>query len=163
MKIIRKICMLGDPAVGKTSLVRRFVYSTFDDKYISTIGTKIVKKDVNVQGNNLTLLIWDILGQNATPLHSVYYKGASGALVVADVTVEQSITNIPRWIDGFRKIAGNAPVVIVGNKIDLKRVDEDYLAKLCGCSHPIVLTSAKTGEGVERAFTEISKLIIGGG
>ena len=84
-EIIKKICLLGDAAVGKTSLIKRYVYSMFDDKYITTIGTKVTKKSITYTKQaagqateiRLTLLIWDILGQKQySRLHPVYYQGA---------------------------------------------------------------------------------------
>jgi GTPase SAR1 family protein len=80
-KLMKKICLLGDGAVGKTSLIRKFVFDSFDDKYIMTFGTKVSKKDVTMvregQEFNMTFLIWDILGQRVhNTIHSAYYQGA---------------------------------------------------------------------------------------
>ena len=77
---ILKVCLLGDGAVGKTSLVHRFVYDVFDDKYIMSFGTKVSKKTVELADARVDLMIWDILGQKThESLHSAYYRGAVGA------------------------------------------------------------------------------------
>ena len=89
-KLIKKVCLLGDSSVGKTSLVRKYVYDTFDDSYIATIGTKTVKKQLSVshfgKDIDLTLMIWDILGQKEyRKVQSMSFQGTSGALVVCDI------------------------------------------------------------------------------
>jgi small GTP-binding protein len=118
---MRKICLLGDGAVGKTSLIRRYVHDIFNDEYIMTIGTKVSKKNMDLDGKELTLMIWDILGQKEhTNLHSAYYKGAAGAIVVCDFTNKNSMEHLTKWIDDFRAVAGNVPVVIAVNKQDIE-------------------------------------------
>jgi len=104
-RITKKICLLGDPAVGKTSLIHRYVYDVFDDKYLSTIGAKITKKKnvVEIPGARfnveITLLVWDIAGQmKFGNVHQSYYKGAEGALVVADITRSETFEHIVNWI-----------------------------------------------------------------
>ena len=86
---ISKICIVGDPAVGKTSLIRRFVFDKYDDKYISTLGTKISKKDVlyNDKKIEMTMMIWDVIGQQSfKSIHKSAFKGAKGAFIVCDLT-----------------------------------------------------------------------------
>lgn len=163
-KVMRKICLLGDGAVGKTSLIRRYVFDEFDDEYIMTIGTKVSKKSMEVDKNELTLMIWDILGQKEhTSLHSAYYKGASGAIIVCDFTNKKSMENLTRWVDDFRGVAGNVPVVIAVNKQDIK--NKAYLfeeAKKIADNYgaPAIPTSAKTGKNVELLFKMIGERVI---
>jgi len=170
--IIKKICLLGDPAVGKTSLIRRFVFDMFDDKYITTIGTKVTKKTVEVDREipagtmhvKITLLIWDILGQREyARLHPVYYQGAEGALIVCDGTRDETIRNLPTWTTSFQKVVGQVPVLYLINKTDLIDMNTFPTADVEGISEtyraPFYFTSARTGDNVGDAFTEISKLL----
>lgn len=165
--LIKKICLLGDGAVGKTSLIRRYVYDDFDDKYLMTIGTKITKKTMLVkQGTgepisgeeiNLTMMINDIVGQvEFERIHKQYYRGSKGGLFVCDLTRKDTLERVEWWLNSFREVAGNVPVILLGNKLDLKEEHEisfgdmAAFAKKFNC--PYFLTSARTGENVERAF-----------
>lgn len=167
-RIMKKICLVGDPAVGKTSLIRRYVYDTFDDKYLYTIGAKITKKVMNIKylmhDVNLTLMIWDIEGQKGIgKSHSTYYKGAEAAIIVCDVTMKETLENIPRWGDAVFKVTGEIPLVFLANKIDLpnKAFDEEEIKDAASeFKAPYLLTSAKTGENVENTFLTISKLLL---
>jgi len=170
--IIKKICLLGDPAVGKTSLIRRYVYDTFDDKYITTIGTKVTKKSVDIDGTslgmgriNITLLIWDILGQKEyARLHPVYYQGAEGALIVCDGTRPDTIESLGTWMDGFVKVVGQVPIIFLINKADLLNLETfdtgriETIAERFGAT--FYFTSAFTGENVEEAFYNICELLV---
>ncbi len=114
-----KVVLIGDGAVGKTSLVRRFVDQRFDDNYITTIGVNVKKKVI--PRLDLALSIWDIFGQKslAPKLHSKYYKGAKGALVVFDITRKSTFMDLDDWIKDLFKVTGQIPVYILANKIDL--------------------------------------------
>jgi len=101
----KKICLLGDPAVGKTSLIRRFIEDTFDENYISTIGTNVLSKLINLyfpetgETLRIKLLIWDIAGQKSiSDIHASYYYGAEGALIVCDITRQDTLEHLPDWI-----------------------------------------------------------------
>lgn len=168
-KLMKKICLLGDGAVGKTSLIRKFVFNSFDDKYIMTFGTKVSKKDVtmirNGQEFNMTFLIWDILGQRVHDnIHSAYYQGASGAFIVCDTTRIETLEHLDEWIAVFRNVNHDAPVVLLGNKADLKEEmkfgDKELgaLANRYGMKYH--LTSAKTGDFVEDSFIELGSEVI---
>ena len=171
-KLIKKVCLLGDSSVGKTSLVRKYVYDTFDDSYIATIGTKTVKKElaVNYFGKelNLTLMIWDILGQKEyRKVQSMSFQGTSGALVVYDVTRPESLQSLhDYWIPELQKAASNIPIVFLANKCDLiekECFDESDLSKLASeYGGYYMLTSAKTGENVENSFITLGKALVGG-
>lgn len=170
-KIMKKICLLGDGAVGKTTLIKKFVYDRFDDKYIMTFGTKVTKKGVSLTvggtGFDLTMMIWDILGQRVhDSLHATYYQGAAGALLVCDVTRKQTLEGLDEWVRVFRSVCPESPIVFLGNKSDLKheaQVSEADLAELAsgnGGNH--YMTSAKTGAHVEDAFMKMGTLIVEG-
>ncbi len=158
---ITKIVMLGDPAVGKTSLVRRFVDDMFDDKYISTVGAKPSKKVVEIENDEITLMVWDIAGHSLVPLHPGYYAGAKGALIVCDLTRRQTLNAVTWWHSLLHKWAGDIPTKILANKSDL----DDREFELEDIKHEKMnpqLTSAKSGENVDEAFHELAEMIIYG-
>jgi len=161
-KFIRKICLLGDGGVGKTSLVRRCVLDMFSDEYIKTFGTKVSKKVIDLGEVELTLMIWDVLGQKASTLHEAYYKGAYGALLVCDLTREETVRSLERWRDDLFQVIGEKPLVLVANKSDLERVvKEDVLAEVAGSfGVDFTITSAKSGDGVDEAFLELGRKIM---
>ena len=169
-EVIKKICLLGDPAVGKTSLIRRYVFDMFDDKYITTIGTKVTKKTVMVaptgtaSGVKITLLIWDILGQREYQrLHPVYYQGAEGALIVCDSTRKETIGSLSTWVTSFKNVVGPVPVVFLMKKSDLvdpEKFDRTEIEGLCKQHNaPYLPTSAKSGLNVEKAFLTVSEAL----
>lgn len=167
-----KICLLGDGAVGKTSLIRRFVEDVFTDDYLLTIGTKtskkrlIIKKPEYQRDINITLIIWDIMGQISFRklLHPTYLKGARGAILVCDLTRKETLEHLDDWIDSLYVEGKTVPSVLVGNKSDL--VDNHAFGKAelesvaSVYDSPFYLTSAKTGEFVEEAFRTLTKRII---
>jgi small GTP-binding protein len=159
-----KICLVGDVGVGKTSLIRRYVLDVFDDKYIATIGTKVTKKDVVVKNprtgdeENVTLLVWDIMGQPSfrEVLREAYFYGAQGAIAVCDVTSKESLSELRYWIKAMTATTGRVPIVFLGNKSDLKdetRVTIEEI-EMFAKKHDAaaMMTSAKTGQNVEQAF-----------
>jgi len=163
-----KICLLGDGAVGKTSLIRKFVYDEFDDTYLATIGTKITKKTMTLGSGteevNITLMISDIVGQvEFERIHKQYYRGSKAGIFVCDVTRPETLNSMNWWLDSFRQAAGNVPLMLLGNKSDLvgcAKVDEAELGRYAsgfGCKH--FMTSAKTGLNVERTFHEIGMFL----
>jgi small GTP-binding protein len=159
----KKICLLGDPAVGKTSLIRRFVEDAFDENYVSTIGTNVLSKLVNLyipktgESTSIKLMIWDIAGQkDISDIHASYYYGVEGALIVCDITRKNTLEHVPDWIYQYRKITNNAAFVLLVNKSDLnyqKRFNISDVKRFASSydSH-YFQTSAKTGDGVENAF-----------
>jgi len=153
----KKVCLLGDFAVGKTSLVRRFVEGRFDDKYLSTIGVKISRKSLARRYGALNLLIWDLAGnEDFGEVSSSYLRGAAGALIVCDLTRRETLPVFERLATQLRAVAPGAAIVLIGNKVDLVDeraiADADVQAACAALGSPCLLTSARTGENVEDAF-----------
>ncbi len=167
----RKIVLLGDGAVGKTSLIRRFVVDKFSDDYITTIGTKVTKKDLRIESpgkvTDLTFMIWDVLGQKGyRGIQESSFQGAKGALLVYDVTRPETAESLQDyWIPRLLSIADALPLVVVGNKVDLadSRVEaQEYLEQVEEALEVNgFLSSAKTGQNVEEGFLALAKAIIG--
>jgi Ras-related protein Rab-7A len=165
-RYIRKVCLLGDGGVGKTSLVHRFVEDVFNDKYIVSFGTKVSKKVMGIGDVELTLMIWDVLGQRSEDsLHAAYYRGSNGAMLVGDLTRQDSLEHLQKWRDDLLAVERNAKTVIVGNKSDLEMgVTPSWIASLSKqLGSDVYRTSAKTGDGVEMAFAELGKRLLGSG
>ncbi|MDI6888037.1 MAG: tetratricopeptide repeat protein [Candidatus Thermoplasmatota archaeon] len=164
LKATKKICVLGDSMVGKTSLIRRYVYGMFVDKYLPTIGAKVTKKVISAFGVELTLNIWDITGlEDFKTIHPTYYLGANGALVVCDALRPETLERLSNWVHSLFKVTGRIPILILANKIDLARrfYQEDFIKRLASeFSTKYLLTSAKTGENVERAFLTIAEELV---
>ncbi len=171
-KVIKKVCLLGDNAVGKTSLIKKYVFDTFDDKYIATIGTKTVKKELLVdyfgKELNLTLMIWDILGQKEyRKLQSMSFEGTSGALMVCDITRPDTLSSLEEyWLKALKEVAGNVPVVFLANKCDLiddTKIENRAMMEIAKkYDANFFVTSAKTGENVETAFKMLGRKIVPG-
>jgi small GTP-binding protein len=168
--IKRKILLLGDGAVGKTSLIRRFVVDKFSDDYITTIGTKVTKKDMRIEypgrAVDLTFMIWDVLGQKGYKnIQESAFLGAKGALLVYDVARPDTIRSLQAyWLRNLGKVLGAIPYVVVGNKVDLVKdrgralETLEYLKDAHGVRG--FLSSAKTGESVEATFVQLAKDVI---
>lgn len=155
--IQKKICMLGAFAVGKTSLVSRFVTQGFSEKYQTTIGVKIDKKTVQAEGRTVDLILWDLQGEeNGQQLYLSYLRGLSGYLLVVDGTRRATLTTAMHIHSTVISLMGpQLPFVVLVNKQDLEtewEVQESDLRELTRQSSEVVKTSAKTGENVERAF-----------
>ncbi|MEM2839601.1 MAG: Rab family GTPase [Thermoplasmata archaeon] len=169
--ITKKVVLLGDSAVGKTSLVRKYVIDVFDDKYIATIGTKVLKKDIEYKLPTrtifLTLMIWDILGQkDFKSVRTTGLRGADAAILVCDLTRPESISSVSEfWYPQVEAMEGDVPKIVIGNKVDLVSDIEEAKSKLqlvaTEVGGPYFLCSAKTGENVERAFLSVGELLIG--
>ncbi|MFX1323390.1 MAG: GTP-binding protein [Promethearchaeota archaeon] len=156
-----KITLFGPGGVGKTSLLLRYIKDYFSDDLKKTIGSNFLIKDVDIDGKNVRLLLWDIGGQpQFHKLRTIYFKGSNGALGVFDLSSNQTLLKIPGWISSIKKtVKKSIPMILLGNKLDLKRdVDREEaedLSKRLNCEY--METSAKTGENVELAFEAIAK------
>jgi small GTP-binding protein len=156
-----KICMLGGFGVGKTSLVSRFVSSIFSDAYLTTVGVKIDKKKVSLDSGEMTLMLWDIYGQDEfQTVRDSYLRGATGYLLVADGTRYSTLDTAVALQKRAESVIGRVPFLLLLNKRDLDRewqVDEETLVTLADQGWRVVKTSAKTGEGVQDAFTTLAR------
>ena len=169
-KFKSKICLVGESSVGKTSLIKKYVLDIFDDKYISTIGTKITKKSQTFTVGNeeidMDMIIWDIMGQPSfrALLQDAYFYGSQGVLAVCDSTRMSTLSDIHSWIDSVRDVIGDIPIVFLANKNDLKDqicFDQAELEKeLARYNMPAIFSSAKTGENVEEAFSMLGQMIL---
>jgi small GTP-binding protein len=161
----KKICMLGSFAVGKTSLVRRFVESIYSDVYQTTVGVKVDKKNVQVNGTDLTLVLWDIYGEDDyQKMRWTYLRGAAGYLLVADGTRKATLDKAFSLEQRVKEEVGVIPFVLVINKCDLLQdweVDSALEAQLADKGWNTLRSSAKTGEGVEDAFSLLSRKMLG--
>jgi len=171
MDMVKKVCLLGNPGVGKTSLVRRFVTDQFDDKYLSTIGAKVTKKAtvIDVPGSpmkiNLILMIWDVAGNQEYPqFYDMYLKGMEGVLSVADLSRPATFEGLKGSIAHVARHAPGAPMVFLLNKSDLVDPTMVELADMMALAEqkgiPLLATSAKTGLNVEKAFEKLAEMII---
>lgn len=162
--IQKKICMLGTSAVGKTSLVKRFVESIYSDKYHTTVGVKIDKKQVQVREQEMMLLLWDIEGaETGQDLRKSYLRGASGYLVVADGTRNDTLYKALEIQARTQETIGAVPFLLLLNKSDLPEqwsITEREIAALTDKNWQLVKTSAKTGLGVEEAFLMLAQKML---
>ena len=158
-----KICLLGSFGVGKTSLVSRFVHSTFSEKYLSTVGVKIDRKDVSLDGNDIRLMVWDIHGQDEfQEVRKSYLRGMAGYLLVVDGTRPETLSVAMELHLLATDAVGNVPFVMLLNKCDLVehwQLDDQRLAEVINKDWVVCKTSAKTGENVEEMFTNLATRI----
>lgn len=162
--IQKKICLLGAPGVGKTSLARRFTESIFGTGYHSTIGIAMSKKVVEVGDRNVSLAIWDLAGEiEAERLPAAYLRGASGYLVVVDATRRSTLETGLDLSRRARETLGEVPAHLVVNKIDLgERWDHPHAeGDVCAAGLTLVKTSARTGAGVDEAFRTLAVRMLG--
>jgi small GTP-binding protein len=163
--IQKKICMLGSFAVGKTSLVRRFVDSIFSDAYHTTVGVKIDKKVVRVNNSEINLILWDLYGDDDfQKIRWSYFQGAAGYLLVADGTRRATFEKAIELEERARKEIGPVPFVFVINKCDLVdewEVDSELEQRIATKQWTCLRSSAKSGEGVDQAFSLLAHKISG--
>ena len=157
----KKVCMLGGFGVGKTSLVSRFVSSMFSDKYLTTVGVKVDKKTVPIDSGEMTLMLWDIYGQDEfQTVRDSYLRGASGYLLVADGTRHATLDTATALQQKAESVVGRVPFMLLLNKADLNadwQVNERALWKLAEQGWTVLKTSAKTGAGVDDAFAKLAR------
>ncbi len=154
----KKVILIGNFGVGKTSLTKRFVYQKFSEEYLTTLGVKIDKKVVELGEDIVNLMIWDIAGEvTQTRVSTSYYLGSNGILYVFDVTRPSTYENMQADIEYVQKILPNVPILKIANKADL--ISSEQLKQL-----PVsydFLCSAKTGANVENAFLALAEAMIG--
>jgi small GTP-binding protein len=162
--IQKKIALLGAAGVGKTSLVRRFVDSLFDDKYVTTIGVKVDKRPVRVGGDEVNLMIWDVAGaEEHFSVPTSYIRGAAGYLLVADGTRPATFDTAAAIVEQIERDLGPLPFIVVVNKKDLVdawRADGPAIDALAPRSLGVLHSSAKTGEAVEEAFQQLANALV---
>ncbi len=184
MTVKKKIVLLGDSAVGKTSLIRRYVFDLFEDSYISTVGCKITKKKLMIQGPNktesLTFVIWDLIGREGySAVQTRTFVGIDGAILAADLTRKETLESLERyWIPLLFKVVEEVPMIFVCTKSDLKDeyefqpqeledVAKRYAGKMDGTLSNVqktqYTTSAKDGVNVEEAFETLGHLVLAEG
>jgi small GTP-binding protein len=160
----KKICMLGAFAVGKTSLVKRYIESIYSDKYHTTVGVKVDKKSVTVREQEVNLLLWDIQGEDGVQkLRPSYLRGAAGYMLVVDGTRRETLDTAYAIQQSAQQTVGLVPFIVVINKIDLIEqwaLDEMAIGELTASGWTVYRTSAKTGEHVEEAFLTLAEKIM---
>ena len=170
----KKVCLIGDSRVGKTSLIKRFVSDEFDDKYIATIGAKISKKDLQVNCKHdeadytvaMTLTIWDLIGHRDREYWSLlkrYYLNTDGALFICDLTSKSSLENLKEWISSLFNTIGVIPFIVMANKSDLSNdsefTEEDLENFSKQYNSDFYYTSAKTGANVNLSFQRLGEVM----
>jgi len=166
-----KVCLVGEAAVGKTSLIRRYVLDDFDDKYIQTLGTKVSKKEITTANPDgpgqlkVDMTIWDIMGQKGFRelLKEAYFYGARGILAVCDITRRRTLDDLDDWIEGVYSVTGRIPIEFLANKIDAegeKEIGEEEMVQAARAyDSTFHFTSAKSGVNVELAFQSLAERI----
>jgi len=157
----KKVILAGSFGVGKTSLFNQFIYSKFDDKYLTTIGVKVNKKVVKIDDRELSVLLWDIAGevsQDKVPV--TYFLGASGVIYVFDLSRPTTFKNISDDLNYLKGILNGGVIRLVGNKRDL--ITDEQLSKIKEeLEIPFdIATSAKTGENVEQLFEDLGRALL---
>jgi small GTP-binding protein len=161
----KKICLVGAFAAGKTSLVQRYVHSIFSEKYHSTVGVKIDRKEVVVKGRSIDLIIWDLHGEDDfQSVRMSYLRGASGCIYVADGTRPATLDTALSLRDRVRDAIGPVPSILAINKCDLESQWELTPLKVeqwAVQGESVLYTSAKTGISVEPAFEQLAVEMMG--
>src|SRR5262249_14508040 len=163
-EIKKKFCTLGAYAVGKTSLMARFVKSIFSERYLTTIGVKIDKKEVQVDGKRVTLSLWDLAGEDEyLQARTSYLRGAAGYLLVVDRTRPDTLAKAIELKERVDVEVGEIPFVLVFNKSDLideLKITAEEIEKLRQDGWDVLETSAKTGQGVDDAFMRLTRKVL---
>ncbi|WP_299670863.1 Rab family GTPase [uncultured Polaribacter sp.] len=159
--IAKKVLLVGNFGVGKTSLIRRFVLNQFAEDYISTIGVRVSAKVVQYENTAIKLLIWDVAGTSGDEkIPKAYFLGASAAMFVFDVSRIETYLNIDHHLESIKTLSGLQNITIVGNKKDLLTQEELQLVVERVSVNIDLITSAKEDENVENAFLELASQAI---
>ncbi len=172
IEVSKKICMLGSFGVGKTSLVRRFVYNLFDEKYLSTIGVQVTQKKMppvtlakKSQAVAFKFILWDLAHiEKFNELIRNYFRGSNGALVVFDLSRSLSIQNPDVFLKPFKETNPDSKIIFIANKYDLVEAEgpvvEEFRQFAKSHQVPCFMTSAKSGDNVEKAFNKLAEMIL---
>ncbi|MHA1231190.1 MAG: Rab family GTPase [Candidatus Helarchaeota archaeon] len=164
-----KIVVVGDPAVGKTTLIQKYTKKIYRDEYLPTLGVEITSKEIDVETpdgmEHINLIFWDLSGQlQFSKVRSIFYSGVKVILFMYDITNSKSFKNINYWVNEARLNTENLNGVLIGNKIDL--VNERIISKSEGIeksktlNFPFFETSCKTHEGIDEMFNSIIESLI---
>ncbi|RAM48503.1 MAG: GTP-binding protein [Hapalosiphonaceae cyanobacterium JJU2] len=160
----KKICMVGAFATGKTSLVGRFVHSIFSEKYQTTVGVKIDKKTVKIQGQDINFILWDLYGEDEfQKVRMSYLRGASGYLLVVDGTRKNTLEKAFNLQIKVENTIGTVPFILILNKWDLIEeweINDAEINEVVQRGWTVIKTSAKTGLGVEESFQILANQIL---
>ena len=164
-KLRYKITVIGDGRVGKTSLISKYTLGAFDTDYVETIGAQFSKYDKEIDGNSIRLLFWDIAGQDSFDfLRPSFYRDSDTVIIVFSLEENElgnrSFKNISNWYREVKQFCGDIPVVLFANKVDLiseDKIDRAKIQKIVNKNGFLgyYITSAKTGQGVHKAFDTI--------
>ena len=156
--------MLGAFAVGKTSLVRQYVFSIFSGSYQTTLGVKIDKKSIQIDGETVELILWDLAGEDDfMKVPGSYLRGSSGVLLVADGTRAGTLETAIGLNQKVIEEVGDVPVILLVNKSDVKAnwtIDQGELKRLQERGWRIIETSAMDGANVNQAYQELAQQLI---
>ena len=174
-----KVCVLGDGGVGKTAIVQNLTGESFSANYRLTIGTDITTYRLNHDGQPLSLQLWDLAGQTRFDIvRNLYYSGSRGAILVFDLTRQETLQNLTKWREDLFNYSGRkVPIILLGNKADVKSSRFDYyipvnkfiseLEEIYSLEYncddfkvPFLETSAKTGQNILSAFDALGQLLI---
>ena len=163
-----KVVILGDEAVGKTSLFYRYIHNKFENSYKQTLGTEILLKELSLNDEKVILQIWDVAGGSYFKRYrEKYYNNATGALLVFDLTRRKTFDHLTQWLEEFETTLSKKPkYVLVGNKKDLQEQQTVGLQEINDFAEQmgfkLELTSAMTGENVESAFSHLAEMMYQG-
>ncbi|MDR3163447.1 MAG: GTP-binding protein [Helicobacteraceae bacterium] len=159
--ISKKVCLLGAFSVGKTSLVSQYVHSVFSDRYLSTIGVKISKKELSVTGETVSLVIWDMEGKDVyTDIKVSYLRGAAGFFVVADGTRKETLDEAISLKKLTVEVLGDVPCYLLLNKSDLTQkweITDEMISNVLLQDVKTIMVSARTGYSVNVAFESLAR------
>lgn len=156
---VRKVLLLGDGGVGKTSLVRQFCEGKFESSRVMTIGVDFQTKLVNTKLGQVKLSIWDLAGQDRfKSVRAGFYRGGDAAALVYDLSNEETLKNLVFWYKELRQHLPHIPLVLVGNKMDLAKADKYGKVFADRINSPYIKTSAASGEGVQKFFESMAEL-----
>lgn len=160
----KKICMVGAFATGKTSLVAQYVQGIYSDKYQTTVGVKIDKKSIQVEGQDLNLILWDIHGEDEfQKIRMSYLRGSAAYILVVDGTRRDTLGTAVQLQTRVEETIGKVPFITIFNKYDLSQdweIGEEDLQELSQRQWVYCMGSARTGLGVEECFTTLAQLMI---